>query len=154
METHFTRRIGPLISPGRQARLILPPEEPKPPTFVRTINIVVKILNQANFPVQSRYLREMIGDLNRLNLLNEFIGRNKSVVMRVFSGQATRLNPPANVWDVVHKEGYIYCLVLQNDQRLILRHLQGRWFRAVAFFNDHLSYIDFLDVYFNNNTTF
>lgn len=112
METHFTRRIGPLIFPGKQARLILPLEEPKPPTFVRTINIVVEILNQTNFSVQSRYLREMIGDLNQLNLLNEFIGRNKSVVMRVFSGQATRLNPPANVQNVIHKEGYIYCLVL------------------------------------------
>jgi len=110
METHFTRRIGPLISPGRQVRLILPSEELKPPTFVRTINIVVKILNQANFPVQSRYLREMIGDLNRLNLLNELIGKNRNVIMRVFSDQTTHLNPPAKVRDIVHKEGYLYGL--------------------------------------------
>src|SRR4051812_31727813 len=108
----FSRRIGPLICPGRQARLILPQTEPKPPTFV-------KILNPTNFPVQSRYLREMIEDLNRLNLLNELIGRNRNVIMRVFSGDAMRLNP--------HKEGYLYGLILQNGWRLILRHLRGRW---------------------------
>jgi hypothetical protein len=58
MEAKFTRRIGPLLCPGRRARLLLPPTEPRPPNFVNTINIVVKVLNQAMFPVQARYLND------------------------------------------------------------------------------------------------
>ncbi|CAI2176392.1 1011_t:CDS:2 [Funneliformis geosporum] len=76
-------------STGRQARLLFPQAEPKPPNFINTINIVVKVLDQARFPVQTR-----------------------NVVMREFNGQELRLNPPVNVGDVVHKEGYLYCLIL------------------------------------------
>ncbi|RIA99245.1 hypothetical protein C1645_731037 [Glomus cerebriforme] len=43
MEAKFTRQIGPLLCPGRQARLSLPQTEPRPPNFVNTINIVVKV---------------------------------------------------------------------------------------------------------------
>jgi hypothetical protein len=96
----------------------------------------------------------MIRDLGLLNLLNQIIGRNRNVIIREFNGQELRLDPPPNVGDLVHKEGYLYSIKLSSSSRLILRHLQGRWFRTVAYFSDHLLYSHFLDVYFNNCCTF
>jgi hypothetical protein len=54
MEAKFARRIGPLLCPGRQARLLLLQTEPRPPNFVNTINIVVKVLDHTIFPVQAK----------------------------------------------------------------------------------------------------
>ncbi|EXX53432.1 hypothetical protein RhiirA1_392860 [Rhizophagus irregularis] len=104
MEAKFTRRIGPLLCPGRQARLLLPQTEPRPSNFVNTINIVVKLLDQTMFPVQARYLNEMIRDLGQLNLFNQIIGRNRNIIIREFNGQELRFDPPSNVGDLVHKD--------------------------------------------------
>ncbi|CAG8697914.1 10349_t:CDS:2 [Rhizophagus irregularis] len=81
MEAKFTRRIGPLLCPGRQARLLLPQTEPRPSNFVNTINIVVKLLDQTMFPVQAR-----------------------NIIIREFNGQELRFDPPSNVGDLVHKD--------------------------------------------------
>src|SRR4051794_29575337 len=90
METHFTRRIG-LLCPGRQARLILLQEEPKPPTFVKTINIMIKVLDQAKVsgPVKAYERND-----KKFGPTKSVVGRNSNVVIREFNGNATHLDPP------------------------------------------------------------
>ena len=154
MEAKFTRRIGPLLSPGRQARLLLPPIWQEPPSFATTVNIVIKVLDQERFPIQSSHLAGLLNNLNQLNLLSTFIQRHvRNVVIRRFRDWELHLNPPAAVGHIVHKVGCFYALVLPNNGRLVLRHIQGVWFRAVAYFSNHTHYVEFLDIYYNINCT-
>ena len=84
----------------------------------------------------------MIEDMNKLNLLR-YIERNVKVTIREFGENELRLNPPAQIGDLIHKTSYLHALILPSYCRLILLHLKGRWFRAIAFFEDHTSYVNF-----------
>jgi hypothetical protein len=53
-----------------------------------------------------------------------------------------RLHPPIQVGDLVHKE-FLYTL--------IYRRTFGS--RAIAYFDDHTAYVNFLDIFFSNYIT-
>ncbi|PKY20515.1 hypothetical protein RhiirB3_469822 [Rhizophagus irregularis] len=79
---------------------------------------------------------KMLNDLRRLNLLN-YIKKNLEVNIREFDGNELTLNPPIQPGDLVHKSSCLFASILPNWHRLMLWHIRGRWFRAIAFFEDH-----------------
>jgi len=91
----------------------------------------------------------MLNNLNEQKLLG-FINRNVKVRLREFQDGKLKLDSPVETRDLVHKFFNIYVLVLPRHARLILFHLSDNWFRAVAYFNDHDTYINFLNIIFSN----
>ncbi|CAB4473410.1 unnamed protein product [Rhizophagus irregularis] len=86
--------------PKREARLHLKePEDNKLLPHLKTINVVVKKLNQTEFPSQPIFLQKMLNDLRRLNLLN-YIKKNLEVNIREFDGNELTLNPPIQPGDL------------------------------------------------------
>src|SRR4051812_26688936 len=159
METNITLEIClglfPTIirKPRRKARLLLPePENNQLPLHIRTVNILVKKLDQSEFPALSRYLNDLLNSLRTLNLL-KVIKRNSEVNVRKFGEDELKLNPPIKPGDLVHKSCCLYVLILPGWHRLILWHIRGRLFRAIAFFDDHDKYAIFLDIFYNNFIT-
>src|SRR4051812_35418964 len=112
-----------IVSPGRLARIFWPePENNKVPSQTNSINVVVTILNQQEFPALSNYLSIMLNNLNEQNLLG-FINRNVEVRLREFQDGKLKLDPPVETRDLFHKLFNIYVLVLPRHARLILSHL-------------------------------
>ncbi|CAJ0838333.1 8846_t:CDS:2 [Entrophospora sp. SA101] len=125
MEKLFTEIPGRLIKrPGQRAILELPPKEPQPPE-VRNVNIVIKLLDPTMFPIQSRNTEQMLNNLSNSGLLNNVIGLNVRGRVRKYGAGMTKLRPAVNI---------------------LLRHIRGRWFRAIAFFTDHSLYSNFLNL--------
>lgn len=142
--------------PGKEAMEHLPLQGPRPP-LVTSVNIVVKILDPVNFPTLSNYARQMIQGLQRNNILNEVIGRNIKGEVREYkfdkaSNRMKIIGSKINSYNIVPKESYIYAMTLPNNHYVMLRHLRGRWFRCLAYFSDHDSYSNFLNVFFTNKT--
>ncbi|PKK71889.1 hypothetical protein RhiirC2_743695 [Rhizophagus irregularis] len=54
------------------------------------------------------------------------------VNIRKFKKDQTKLDPPEQIDDLIHKCSFLYVLVLPNHDRLILRHLQAHWFRHTS----------------------
>jgi hypothetical protein len=149
MENVLTKDPGrPLERPGRQATTILPPREPRPLAGVKSVNIVVKLLDATKFPIQASHLDKMLNDLYKEGLLEKVIGRNVMAVVREHKKGQTKFRP--NVGDIIPKGHFIYALILDNGW-MMLRHLRGRWFRALAYFIDHESCSEFLNICFTNN---
>ena len=73
------------------------------------------------------------------------------VRIRNYEEGQVRLDPPARVGDLVHKCSFMYALILPNTGRLMLWHLRVRWFRAIAYFDDHDAYAHFLNIFFTNS---
>ena len=67
------------------------------------------------------------------------------VKIKEFQEDELRLDPPIQIGDLIHKCFYLYTLIPRYD-RLILLHLKGHWFGAIAFFDGHEAYVFF----FNN----
>ncbi|GBC29306.2 hypothetical protein GLOIN_2v1488768 [Rhizophagus irregularis DAOM 181602=DAOM 197198] len=66
---------------------------------------------------------------------------------------STKRRPNIGFYNVVPKESYIYTLTLTNNHFLMLRHLEERWFRCLAYLINHDSYLEFLNIFFTNKTT-
>ena len=147
------------ISPGKEARLILPEVEDKPiPPNVRAVNIVVKILDPGRFPKLSELTTNMLNSLNNLNLLDTTIGKYVRVNIRKYGKDKNgkdelHLHPRLKAGDLVHKEAFLYALNLTGHDRLILFHIQGIWFCAIAYFVNHEVYVKFLDNFISNFIT-
>lgn len=109
-------------TPGNSAHLLLPPEILLPEPHIKTVNIVVKVLDKEVFLTQSMYVNNMLIQLNQLNLLDKYIRRMVAVRIRKFEGQE-RLDPLQQVSDLVFKCSFIYALILLNTGWLILQHL-------------------------------
>ncbi|RHZ82685.1 hypothetical protein Glove_105g5 [Diversispora epigaea] len=149
METLLTEVSGrEIIKWGKKNIIVHPPKEPQPPE-VSSVNIVIKSLDPTIFPVQSSNTERMLSNLRISGLLEDVVGRNVKGRVRKYKGE-TKLRPAINIHDIVPKGHYIYALVLTNGQYVMLRHIRGRWFRALAYFTDHSLYSNFLDVYFTN----
>ena len=141
---------------GTDAIINLPLRNPPPPK-VTLVNIVIKLLDPINFPVQSQNARGMINELSTLGFLHGVIGLNVMGRIRVFREYDTRVkkfNPAISVYDIVPKGDRIYALILPDGNYIILCHLRDIWFRALAFFTDHSSYSNFLSVHYTNRTMF
>lgn len=140
----------PIKRPGKRAIISLQQKEPKPPSVTK-VNIVIKSLDPTKFPIQQRYLKKMLNDLNNTGILNNVIGINVEGKIREFNKGQTKLRPAVNVYNIVPKGLNMYALILPNGHYLILRHIRGRWFRCLAFFTDHNLYSDFLNNFFTNS---
>ncbi|PKB99635.1 hypothetical protein RhiirA5_505636 [Rhizophagus irregularis] len=141
-----------LEMPGKEAIKTLPQKEPKPP-LVETVNIVVKHLDPVKFPILSNYTNQMLQDLQRDKILDDVIGINRKGKVREFDlGKMKVVGKKIGSYNVVPKESYMYVLTLPDYHFLMLRHLGGRWFRALAYLSDHESYSEFLNIFFTNKT--
>src|SRR4051794_27080816 len=84
---------------GNTAHLLIPsvilPLEP----HIKTVNIVLKVLNEKTFPTQSKFVNNMLIQLNQLNLLNKYIGLAVEVRIRNYEEGQERLDPPATIGD-------------------------------------------------------
>lgn len=148
MKELFTQVPEEIIRPGRNAILNLPPKNPQPPN-VTIVNIVVKVIGSHQISVQSQYTREMINKLSTLGFLHGVICLNVVGRVKKYQTGMTKLNPAVKVYDIVPKGHNIYALVLPNGHYIILRHLRGKWLKALAFFTVHSSY--FLDIHYTNS---
>src|SRR4051794_18459179 len=110
----------------REARLYLKEPENNKTPHIRTINVVVKKLNQTDFPSQSIFLDKMLNDLRTLNLLN-YLKKNLEVNIRKFDENKLTLDPPIQPGDLPF----------------------GQLFRAIAFYKDHDEYVEFLDIFYS-----
>ncbi|RGB22115.1 hypothetical protein C1646_776613 [Rhizophagus diaphanus] len=82
--------------------------------------------NQTEFPSQSMFLTEMLNSLRTLDLLDFYIKRNLEVNIRKFAE------------------------VLPEWHRLMLWYIRGQLFRAIAFYDNHDEYVEFLDIFYSN----
>jgi hypothetical protein len=150
LERLFTEVPGrPIRRPGRNAIIELPPREPRPPE-VMTANIVINPLDPTMFPTLSGCTVRMSNDLNTAGILNRVIGLNVNCRIRRFQIGENRLHPPVDVFDIIPKENGLYAFVLPNGHYIVLRHIRDNWFRALAYFQVHDLYTNFLDIYFTN----
>lgn len=152
--------IGIFETPGKDGIHLLKPREPQPEE-AKTVNIVVKPPDPTTFPFQARNIKKMLNDLRTLNLLDDVIGLCKKGTIRTYNREEKKLNPvkegkgkklrgEINVYDVVPKCYNIYVYVLPEGQYILLYHICGRWFRALAYFKNHYFYSHFLCIYFSN----
>ena len=150
LEELFTEVPGRLIRrPGREAIVDLPLRVPQPDEG----NIMIKQLDPIMFPTLSRCTAQMLNDLNTTGLLNRVIGLNVNCNIRKYQSiqrGAIRLDPPIAVFNIVPKEDGLYAFVLPNGHYIVLRHIRDNWFRALAYFQIHNFYTNFLDIYFTN----
>ncbi|UZO18591.1 uncharacterized protein OCT59_009903 [Rhizophagus irregularis] len=129
-------------------------KKPKPP-LVMKVNIVVKALDSIKFPTLAIYMNQILQDLQKDGILNDVIGLEQ---VREFkydkkSDEMKLVRPNIGFYNVVPKESYIYTLTLTNNHFLMLRHLEERWFRCLAYLINHDSYLEFLNIFFTNKTT-
>jgi len=151
--------IDIFTTPGKESLYLLKQKEPLPPD-VKTINIVVKLLDPVMFPIQAKNTKKMLNDLRTSGLLNDVIGLNiKGTVRKYNREEKKKLYPvkegkksryEVNVYDVVPKCHDIYAYVLPHGEYVLLYHIRGRWFRALSYFNNHYFYSHFLSIYFSN----
>ncbi|RGB39621.1 hypothetical protein C1646_754256 [Rhizophagus diaphanus] len=131
------------------------PAKPQAP-LVRKVNIVIKNLDPNLFPTLAMYTNQMLENLQRDGILNDVIGLDIIARIREFKsnkkGEMKLIGSNIDHYNVVPKESYIYSLTLPNNHFLELRHLEGRWFRGLAYFSDHNSYTEFLNIFFTNST--
>lgn len=158
MELNLTIVPGrQLERPGKKALYLLPQIlNPKPP-LVKTVNIVIKHLDPIKYPILSNYTNMMIQNLQKDNFLHVLIGLSIRAEVREFildkvSNQLKINGPTITNYHIVPKGSYMYTLYLPNNHFLILRHLKGRWYRALAYFSNHDTYSNFLNVFFTNKT--
>ncbi|RIA97629.1 hypothetical protein C1645_813871 [Glomus cerebriforme] len=69
------------------------------------------------------------------------------------SNEMKLVGPNIDSYNVVPKESYMYTLTLPNNHFLMLRYIEERWFRCLAYLTDHESYSEFLNIFFTNKTT-
>ncbi|PKY54358.1 hypothetical protein RhiirA4_548178 [Rhizophagus irregularis] len=148
-----------LEQPGKKAIETLRQQEPKPP-LVTKVNIVVKILDPIQFPTLSQFTNQMLQDLRRDGILNDVIGccvQGKIRELRIVdeaTGKVELVGQKIGSYNIVPKESYMYTLTLPNYHFLMLRHLRGKWFRCLAYFCDHDSYTNFLNIFYTNKISF
>uniref|UniRef100_U9T1U0 Uncharacterized protein n=1 Tax=Rhizophagus irregularis (strain DAOM 181602 / DAOM 197198 / MUCL 43194) TaxID=747089 RepID=U9T1U0_RHIID len=117
---------------------LLPMKEPKLP-FVRKVNIVIKALDQTTFSTLTGYTNQMLLDLQKDDILNKVIGRDVIEIIRVFkfnktSGRMELTGSNIGAFNIVPKELYMYTMILPHNHYSMLRHIEGRWFRDLAYF--------------------
>ncbi|RGB30783.1 hypothetical protein C1646_764880 [Rhizophagus diaphanus] len=98
----------------------------------------------------SIFLTEMLNSLRTFDFLDVYIKRNLEVNIRKFAEGELNLNPPIQPNDLVHKSPCLYVLVLPECYHLMLWHIRGRLFRAIAFYDNHDEYVEFLDIFYSN----
>jgi len=64
--------------------------------------------------------------------------------------QIKLIGPSISSYNVIPKGSYMYTLTLPDYYYLMLRHLGKRWFRCLAYFFDHDTYSNFLNIFFTN----
>ena len=158
MELALTEIPGKqLETPGKQAMVLLPLKEPKPP-LVRKVDIVVKILDPIKFPTLTKYTNQMLRDLQRDKILNDVVGLDvigqvREYKFNIKKNEMELIGPDIGSRNVVPKESYMYAMTLPDIHHyLMLRHIEGRLFRCLAYFTNHDSYAKFLNVFFTNKT--
>ena len=122
------------MRPGKEGIHLLKQKEPLPPE-VKTINIVVKLLDPTMFPIQAKNTKKMLNDLRTLGLLNDVIGLNIKGTVRKYNREEKKLYPvkqgkkpryEVNVYDVVPKCHDIYAYVLPRDGK---KHVLKQFWR-------------------------
>lgn len=83
----------------------------------------------------------MLNHLNDLNLLNTIIGKYVKINVQKFRENELRLHSLIQVGDLVHKAGFLYALILPRYDHLILLHIRGIQFCAIAYFDNHTEYV-------------
>ena len=113
-----------IFHPERFARLIIPKMKDNPiPPNIRMANIIVRVLDRNQYLKLTEHVTNM--RLNDLNLLNTIIGKYMRINIQKFKENELCLHPPIQVGDLVHKEGFLYALILPGYDRLILLHIRG-----------------------------
>jgi hypothetical protein len=84
--------------PGNTAHLLLPPVLPPLAPHIKTVNVVIKVLDEETFPAQSDLVNNMLIQLNQKNLLNKYIGQMVEVRIRNYEERSRKTRPSSKGW--------------------------------------------------------
>jgi hypothetical protein len=106
--------------PEKKGIYLLNLKEPQP-LKVKTINIMMKLLDLTMFSIQIRNINKMLNNLKASGQLNNVIGLSKRGTIRRYNKEEKKLNPgnklhcEVNTYDIIFKYHNLYTYILLSS---------------------------------------